>query len=167
MKRILIIGCGGSGKTTLARRLGDALNLPVIHLDHFYWLPGHTRRPADQFIKLMVDACKQERWIMEGANLRTLELRLPYADTIIYLDIPRWRCLARIIMRFLQAPGKEGVFAPGCRNILTREFVSWVWHWRTRYHAFVLEKLAATGHARVVIVKTQEQLTSLIETLTS
>ncbi len=50
LKRIAIIGCGGAGKSTLARELGKILDLPVVHLDRVYWKPGWEPTPREAFV---------------------------------------------------------------------------------------------------------------------
>ena len=56
MDRILILGCGGAGKSTLAGQLGEILDLPVIHLDQEYWQPGWVPTPDDEWLRRVADA---------------------------------------------------------------------------------------------------------------
>ena len=99
MKRIVVLGCAGSGKTTLARRLGDTLQAPVICLDDI-WGSDRVRDFVPQFRQLMETMHAGEAWISDGNFAQaTFDLRLPRADLIVWLERPRAICLWRVIRR--------------------------------------------------------------------
>ena len=104
MQRILVIGCPGGGKTTFARTLGDLLNIPVHHLDKHFWKENWTPTPQNEFREIQNQLMKEERWIIEGNFTKSLDNRVPNADTIIVLDLPKlvniWRTLKRFIEHF-------------------------------------------------------------------
>ena len=86
MKRFLIIGPSGSGKSKLAQRVGQITGLPVVHLDRHFWQPGWRPTPPgiwQEKVKQLVD---EPAWIMDGNYRPTLHLRLPFSDKIILLD---------------------------------------------------------------------------------
>ena len=93
MKRISIVGSGGAGKSTFAHQLADILHLPVIHLDALYWQPGWVATPQDEWRDKQQQLVQQECWIIDGNYTSTLDVRFAVADTIIFLDFPRFRCL--------------------------------------------------------------------------
>jgi adenylate kinase family enzyme len=101
MKRVVIMGRGASGKSTLAVRLGEILGLPVIELDKLFWQPGLVPTPRDQWAALQQDLVKQEGWIMDGdlGPYDAVDVRLRAADTIIVLDFSLVRCAWRAIRR--------------------------------------------------------------------
>src|SRR5467141_2180284 len=106
MKRVVILGRGASGKSTLARRLGEITGLPVIELDKVFWLPGLAATPRDQWVavqeKLVArDGWIKDGWIMDGdlGPYDAVEVRLRAADTIIFLDFSLVRCVWRVIRR--------------------------------------------------------------------
>jgi adenylate kinase family enzyme len=90
MKRVAVIGCGGSGKTTLSRQLGELLRLPVIHIDAHYWRWVDGERveltPA-QWTERHRELVAGDRWIIDGMKFGMLGERLTAADTVIYLDV--------------------------------------------------------------------------------
>ena len=129
MERILIIGCGGAGKSTLARQLGDKLNIPVVHLDKLFWKPGWVEMPKDEFDALLRQEMAKERWIMDGNFNRTLPERIARCDTMIYLDFSRFACLCGVIKRVLTTYGKvRPDMGDGCPERIDWEFLKWVWN---------------------------------------
>lgn len=101
MKKVLVIGSGGSGKTTLAKRIAASLNLELIHLDSIYWKPGWVETPKAEWLKTVEEIVKREAWIMDGNYSGTLDLRILACDTVIFLDMPRIVCLWRVLKRLV------------------------------------------------------------------
>lgn len=101
MRRVVIIGPGASGKSTLARQLGEITGLRVIELDKLFWQPGlvETRRP--QWMELQQKLIGESEWIMDGdlGPYDAIEVRLRAADTIIFLDFSLVRCAWRAVRR--------------------------------------------------------------------
>jgi adenylate kinase family enzyme len=99
MRRIVILGCSGTGKSTLARRLARQLALPVVHLDMLYWRPGWQHPDPEDFRARVAGAVAGEDWISDGNYSVTFDLRLPRADAVIIMTLPRWRRLLRVFRR--------------------------------------------------------------------
>jgi adenylate kinase family enzyme len=101
MKRVVIIGRGASGKSTLAARLGEITGLPVIELDKVFWQPGLVATPRDRWVVVQERFVAEEGWIMDGdlGPYDVVEVRLRAADTIILLDFSLVRCAWRTIRR--------------------------------------------------------------------
>ncbi|MBV9617104.1 MAG: hypothetical protein JO031_16750 [Ktedonobacteraceae bacterium] len=99
IKKIAIIGSPGAGKTTLATELGKTLNIKVFHLDRLLWKRGWIRKCKDTRIDILYKIVPERQWIIEGTYLSSSKPRLEEADTIIFLDMPPWLCLLRIIRR--------------------------------------------------------------------
>lgn len=127
--RIAITGCSGSGKSTLARRLGAALDLPVTHLDRLYWRPGWKPAPPEEFRAAQEEVVRTAGWVIEGNYRSTMDVRLPLADLVVFLDFPRWLSMWRVVSRTLRGWGRDGQ-AAGCPERFDGEFFRWVWHWR-------------------------------------
>jgi nicotinamide riboside kinase len=101
MKRVVILGRGASGKSTLARRLGEITGLPVIELDKVFWRRGLLATPRHQWVILQEKLVAEDGWIMDGdlGPYDAVEVRLRAADTIIFLDFSLIRCAWRAVRR--------------------------------------------------------------------
>jgi uridine kinase len=101
MKRVVIIGPGASGKSTLAVRLGEITGLHVIELDKVFWRPGLAATPRNQWVKVQQTLIEEDEWIMDGdlGPYDAVEVRLRAADTIIFLDCSLVRCAWRALRR--------------------------------------------------------------------
>src|SRR5206468_6698695 len=101
MKRVVILGRGASGKSTLARRLSELTGLPVIELDKVFWREGLLATPRDEWVSVQEKLVANHGWIMEGdlGPYDAVEVRLRAADTIIFLDFSLIRCAWRAILR--------------------------------------------------------------------
>ncbi|HSI36090.1 MAG: AAA family ATPase [Phycisphaerae bacterium] len=131
MRRILVIGPPGAGKSTLARRLGAALGLPVVHLDRYFWRPGWVMAGREAFNRDVGRLLEADAWVIDGNYQRNLDLRLSRADTVVYLDLPRWRCLARVARRIFTC-AVLGAHRPDmpddCPERVDWEFIEYIWH---------------------------------------
>lgn len=105
MKKIVIIGSPGAGKSTLARELGDILDIEVFHLDNFFWQKGWKKYPRQERIEIEQRILIRHQWIIEGCYLSTSERRLVEADTIILLDMHPFLCLWRVTNRYFMFRG--------------------------------------------------------------
>ncbi|SRR6266487_3276271 len=105
MDKIVIIGSPGAGKSTLARKIGRKLHIKVVHLDRKFWQPGWKEKPRDTRIEILQELVREKQWIIEGTYLGSSEPRLKAADAIIFLDIPPFLCLQRIIKQHYKCQG--------------------------------------------------------------
>lgn len=106
MKRILIIGNTGAGKTTFARELSQKLTLPLVHLDKLYWCGHWEHHNREDFDRLLQAELEKSEWIIDGNYNRTLPHRLKYCDTVFFFDFSPLACLWGITKRVIQNYGK-------------------------------------------------------------
>lgn len=167
MHRVLVIGPSGAGKSTLAKRLGARLGLPLIHLDMLYWAAGWKPMPDAEWRVLVTQLAARERWIMDGNYGGTLDLRLPACDTVVFLDVPRWLCLARVFwrrIRYFRATRPD--MAQGNRERVTWEFVVWIWTYRRRRRPHVLRRLAELPpDRRVFVLRSRREVDAFVSSL--
>ena len=103
MKRIVIVGTCGCGKTTLGKQLSQQLGITHTDLDNLYWLPNWTPRPSDEFEQAIIETVKEPSWIISGNQTKLRHLTWPHADAIIWLDLPKLTLIYRLLKRsFLQ-----------------------------------------------------------------
>lgn len=160
MNRIAIVGCAGAGKSTLARRLGTLLGLPVIHLDRLYWQPGWVETPKAEWQAIVEETTRGERWISDGNYGGTIERRLAAADTIIFLDMPTYVCLWRAVTRYLHNIGRTRAdLGPGCPEKIDWPFLWYIGRYRATRRARLLTRLEhyAPGR-RIVILRSQAEV---------
>ena len=93
MKRILIIGNAGSGKTTFAKALANKTQLPLVHLDKLYWRGTWEHTTREEFDAILQNELENGEWIIDGNFNRTIPHRLKYCDTVFYFDLPVITCL--------------------------------------------------------------------------
>ncbi len=96
MKKVIVIGCPGSGKSTFSKALHQISGLPLIHLDQLYWNADQTTVEKAVFLERLYQALQKEEWIIDGNYLSTMETRMQVCDTVIFLDYPTEVCLRGI-----------------------------------------------------------------------
>jgi adenylate kinase family enzyme len=166
LKRVLVIGTGGAGKTTLARRLAECTGLPLIHLDSLYWRAGWEPTPPDEWRAKVAQLISGDSWIIDGNYGGTLDMRLEACDTVVFLDIPRVVCLWRVVKRRLRHFGRvRPELPPGCPDRLNWEFLTWIWTYRSRRRGEILQRLATVNNRKdVVILRSAAALEEFIAT---
>ena len=108
MRRVLIVGSGGAGKSTVAVLLGARLQLPVIHLDAHYWHPGWVATPRDEWHAQVAELVERDAWVMDGNYGGTMEQRLAACDTVVLLTCHVWCvCGALCGARFVTRAGRD------------------------------------------------------------
>ena len=153
VRRILIIGSGGAGKSTLALQLGQQLGLPVHHLDRIFWKPGWESIEQERFVAEVEAICAQPEWVIDGNYSSTFELRFPAADTIIFLSLSRWVCLWRVLKRRLRYHrATRPDVTDGCPEQLERQFLLWICNYPRTRTPRILERLRELPSDKQVIV---------------
>ncbi len=93
MKKIIVIGCPGSGKTTFSVKLKKKTGLPLYHLDAIWHKPDKTHIPREDFDRRILEIFATDAWIIDGNYNRTIEMRLKECDTVFLFDLPTRVCL--------------------------------------------------------------------------
>ncbi|MBM6617172.1 topology modulation protein [Bacillus suaedaesalsae] len=129
MNRVMVIGISsGVGKTTFARKLGEKLGYPVTHLDSLYWKTGWIESEKGEFEQKQREVVQKDQWIIEGNYNSTFHIRAEHADTIIYLELPLYVCLYRVVSRWFSNIGSTRPDMPeGCPEKLDWPFIKFIY----------------------------------------
>ncbi len=122
MKRVIIIGCPGAGKSTFARKLAAKTGLPLHYLDLIWHRADRSTVSCEEFDERLDDILAADRWIIDGNYLRTLQRRLDRCDTVFFFDLPVEECLKGAIERL----GKEREDMPWQDTELDEDFRKWI-----------------------------------------
>lgn len=144
MRRVVILGNSGTGKSTFAQKLGERLGLPVIHLDVLYYGPAWAPGDPAAFRKRVAQATAAEAWIVDGAFLALAgDLTLPRADLVVWLEQPRWLALSRALWRCVDPRGFGRADLPsGCRDTPSREMLKDIWTFERAARGDIERRLA-------------------------
>lgn len=101
MKRVVVLGPGGSGKSTFARTLSERTGIPRTELDSVFWSADLRPTPPDEWSLIQQRLCAPDAWILDGdlGPYDVVEVRLRHADAVVLLDLPTWRCAWRALRR--------------------------------------------------------------------
>lgn len=162
MQRVLILGSPGAGKSTFSHRLAARCGLHVVHLDQHYWQPGWREPDADVWHETIKRLLAQPRWIMDGDYGGTLDMRLREADTVFFLDLPRWLCIMRVLKRIRTTYGRTRPdLADGCPERFDWEFMKYVWNYPSNRRPGLVAKLE-TFEGQVLTFRKSREIESYL-----
>ena len=154
MKKVLILGCPGAGKSTFARKLRDKTGLPLYYLDMIWHKPDRTTITKQEFDAKLSEIIKQEEWIIDGNYGRTLEMRFEECDTVFFLDLPTNVCLAGAEGRI----GSEREDMPWQEEELSAEFRDFIINFSRDEIPEINEMLRKYKNKNIIIFKSREEI---------
>lgn len=169
MDRIMIIGFSGGGKSTLARKMGEILDIEPLHFDAIHWLPNWVESTVEYKKERVEPVLARERWIIEG-NYRKIywQERLKLADTVIFIDVNRFTCLYQAWKRSRVYKGKTRPdMGEGCTEKFDLEFAKWVFfkgRKQRRSNLELMRRLKKDGKD-VYILKNRKAINKFLEGL--
>ena len=164
MKRILIIGNSGAGKTTLANELSERLHLPVVHLDKLYWRDNWQHVSADEFDGLLLDELQRDAWIIDGNFSRTIPQRLQYCDTVLYLDYSRIVCLCGAVKRVMKNYGKTRPdMGDNCPEHIDLPFLRYIWGFNKKNRRSYYKMLDEMKGVNVIILHSRRECADFLK----
>ncbi len=139
-RRIVVIGTTGSGKTTLARRLSQLLDIPHVELDALNWEPNWVQAPTEVFRQRTQEALRGEAWVADGNYSAVRDIVWPRADTLVWLDHGFFVTLRQLLGRTLRRIVRQEELWGGNRETFRAQFLSreslFIWllqtYWRRR-----------------------------------
>ena len=151
MKKVIVIGCPGSGKSTVSRALHNKTGIPLYHLDMMYWNADKTTVEKSIFLERLSVVLEKDEWIIDGNYGSTMELRMAACDTVVFLDYPLDVCLDGIKER----RGKPRSDMPWIETEEDAEFIEFIKSYNEQQKPKVLELLKKYSDKSIVIFKSR------------
>jgi len=153
MKKIIVIGCPGSGKSTVSRALHNKTGIPLYHLDMMYWNADKSTVEMTVFLERLSTVIEKDEWIIDGNYSSTMELRMAAFDTVIFLDYPLEVCLDGIGER----RGKPRSDMPWIETEEDAEFIEFVKSYNEQQKPKVMELLEKYSDKNITIFRAEKK----------
>lgn len=167
-QRIMVVGCSGGGKTTLSQKLARNFGLRYISMDRdVFWLPGWQARPREEQRQRIATIITEERWLMDGSNPSSFDIRLPRSHIVLWVRMPRWLCLWGAVSRAIKGYGKaRPEMAEGCPERIDIDFLRYIWNFERRHTSIFEQNFALYGpDVPVFQLKSRKQFRRLLDLL--
>lgn len=158
--KIAVIGYSGAGKSTLAKRIADEIGVAALHLDQVHFLPDWAEREPEESRGIVRAELAKPGWVIDGNYpLFAWDERMQDADWILWLNVPRLVCLARVLRRRWRYRGRvRESMASGCVEKLDWEFVRWIlWEGRTLEYRSRYRAVADQYPQKTVILRNDRE----------
>lgn len=153
MKKAIVIGCPGSGKTTFAEKLSEVTGLPLFYLDAIWHKPDRTHISREEFDERLAEINKLDEWIIDGNYSRTIEVRLQMCDTVFLFDLPTEVCIQGAISRL----GKDRYDVPWVDTELDPKFKQEIEDFSNKTLPIIYKLLDKYKDKKIVIFKSRSQ----------
>lgn len=175
MQRVSIVGCSGSGKTTVGRRLAESLGTDCVELDSIFHQPGWTELATEEFRRRVADVVAGDAWVIDGNYSAVRDLVWQRADTVVWLDLPRGLVMRRVVLRTLRRAVTRQTLWNGNREPLTnfyrldpeRNIIRWSWAMHPTYVTRYTAAMADPGnaHLRFIRLRSPAEVAALLDSL--
>ena len=152
-KKIIVIGCPGSGKSHFSRKLAALTGLPLYHLDMIYWNENKTTVPKELFRARLAEIVQGGEWIIDGNYGSTMEARMDACDTVFFLDYPTELCLAGVEERM----GKPRADMPWVETEPDLEFIEFIKKYNEESRPKVIDLLKKYKEKNIIIFKSRAE----------
>ena len=158
MRKLIVIGCPGSGKSTFSRALHNKTGIPLYHLDRMYWNADKTTVEKSKFLERLSSVLEKDEWIIDGNYGSTMEMRMAACDTVIFLDYPLEVCLEGIRQR----RGKPRSDMPWIETEEDAEFLEFIKNYDEQQKPKVLRLLETYRDKNIVVFQSREEAESFV-----
>ncbi len=159
MKKIIVIGCPGSGKSTFSRKLEKVTNIPLYYLDMMNWNEDRTTVEKDIFQSRLDAVLKKDSWIIDGNYFSTMEKRMKECDTVFFLDYETEICLSGVMER----KGKKRPDMPWIEIEDDEEFLDFIKNFGADSRPKILELLEKYKDKEIYVFKNRNEADSFLE----
>ena len=153
MKKILVLGCSGSGKSTFSIKLHEKTKLPLYHLDSVWWKADRTHISRDEFDEKLSELVSRDTWIIDGDYSRTYEKRVAACDTLFFLDYGQKVCMEGIAGRV----GQDRTDMPWTEDTLDPELVELVKNYETENKPLLRELFSKYPDKNIITFHTRRE----------
>ena len=170
VRRICIIGRAGSGKSTVALRLGELLDIPVVHLDRLYWTSDWQPVPDDEYEAAHAAAIAGDAWVLDGGYMSEPSFveRVRRADLFVVTEAPLVVCVFRVLRRTIVYRGRQRADGPpGANEAFSLRFLLWILGWGRRHPDLPGEIAAIEPDKPVEIIRRPADLEHLLAAYSS
>jgi adenylate kinase family enzyme len=161
MQRVTIFGLPGSGKSTLAVRMASKLQLPVYHLDKYFFVGGWVERDRDEFLAIQEGLVSQPAWVIDGNARHSLEMRYARSDLVIYMQLNRLLCLWRLLWRAIRPDTEIEDLPSGCSKGVRWRLIRYMWTFDSWMQTHLTQLQAKYPQVRLLVLKNRGQVAEL------
>jgi adenylate kinase family enzyme len=127
IKKIMIFGRPGSGKSVFALEISELLSLPLHHLDKYFFIDNWVKNDYEKFLDLQQEFVDGQEWIIDGNNVSSLEMRYQKADLCLYFNYSKLLCLWRLFCRLFDKDKNIDDRASNCKERVSWKFIKYMW----------------------------------------
>ncbi len=161
----MIFGLPGSGKSTFALKLSKRLHLPLYHLDKYFFVDNWVERDKEEFFRIQQGLVDQDKWIIDGNAIRSLEMRYKRADLVLYMCYPRWQCIIKVFKRLFTKDPTILDRAENCEERVSWKLLTYLWGFDKRVSSILKELHSLYPKTLFYKIKTRKELEKIYSKL--
>lgn len=162
IKRIMIIGRPGSGKSTFSVQLQKKLNLPLFHLDKYFFEKNWVERDYQEFLSSQKEMISNPSWIIDGNSTKSYEMRYKNADLCLYFNFPRWLCYGRVFKRLFHKHPDIDDRAPECSETVRWSLLKYMWNFENRVNPILQQLQSQYPHVQFIELRSDLEVNRFI-----
>lgn len=163
IKKIMIIGRPGSGKSTFAVWLAKRMNISIFHLDKYFFEQNWVERNYQEFLSLQKEMISRPSWIIDGNSTKSYEMRYACADLCLYFNFPRWLCYWRVFKRLFHKHPDIDDRAPNCHETVRFSLLKYMWNFENRVNPILQQLQSKYPSVKLVEFCSDEEVRTFMD----